>query len=485
MIVEEDRLNARVLELTRSAQRAGIRRGMRYAEALSLVPSVRAYVPQPDERQIVWQSIAQRLSGYSPVLEEGSDWGFVFWLQGRGLGSLWPSASAWTEGIAFELASMGIRASVVCGFDRMNTLALARHQRFRTWVLRTADDETTLADAVPLDVLGLRPGLYEEFQRLGLSTVGALRALATGAVQMRYGKEAAAFLRAWKDASRVVPPVWKPPAVYALCVDIEDGVRDTDRLLFLVAPLIEDLCAAIETHAQVAQSLTLTLTMDWPLRSDPSFSFGGEGAGMEVGQSLAITLRSAEPTADAGVWMDLFRLRFERLRLPVAALSLTLEAACEDEDAVQSEMSIGGKEQREWPLLRALARVRAELGEEAVGVLQRHGAHLPEARQRRVACDALPPPQPRAIHQPRLCRRMLPQVQRIEAPVGKRPCDWLPLPHGEGRATRMVGPYIVSGAWWHRSVDRAYYFVHIVRGDVLWVYHDRVRDAWFLQAFVH
>lgn len=484
-IIEEDRPNALVLEQTRAAQKAGVRRGMRYAEALSLVPSLRAHVPCAQARHVVWQSVAQRLSAYSPIVEEGRAWGAVLWLQGRGLASLWPSASAWTEAIAVELASMGLRVSLVCGFERMNTLAVARQRRLQTTVFRSGHDERAAADTVSLDMLGLRPGLHNEFSLLGLKDVGALRSLATGAVQLRYGEEAAAFLRHWQGITHVLPPVWTPPAAYVLRVDIEDGVRATDRLLFLMAPLIEDLCSAVAQHAQVANALTLTLEMDWPARHDPSFAFGIDEGDVRVGEALEVTLRPAEATVETGVWMDLFRLRFERLRLPVAAVAITLEATCEAEDPVQQEMGIGGKEQREWPLLRALARVRAELGDDAVGILQQQPAHLPEARQRRQPCTTLAAPQPLAAYQPRLCRRMLPLVQRIEAEPGKMPRDWLPLLKSEGRATRMIGPYVVSGAWWHREVDRAYYFVHIERGDVLWVYHDRARDAWTLQAFVH
>jgi protein ImuB len=47
-----------------------------------------------------------------------------------------------------------------------------------------------------------------------------------------------------------------------------------------------------------------------------------------------------------------------------------------------------------------------------------------------------------------------------------------------------AGPFVISGGWWAREVRRDYYFVKTRRGDLLWIYHDRVRRKWFLQGGV-
>ena len=50
----------------------------------------------------------------------------------------------------------------------------------------------------------------------------------------------------------------------------------------------------------------------------------------------------------------------------------------------------------------------------------------------------------------------------------------------------MQGPYIVSGRWWSGggSIHRDYYFVRTAREEVLWIYYDRPRQAWFLEGRV-
>ena len=53
-----------------------------------------------------------------------------------------------------------------------------------------------------------------------------------------------------------------------------------------------------------------------------------------------------------------------------------------------------------------------------------------------------------------------------------------------GAVERLSGPYIFSGGWWNREIQREYYFAETRRGDLLWVYYDRVRRKWFLQGYV-
>ena len=47
-----------------------------------------------------------------------------------------------------------------------------------------------------------------------------------------------------------------------------------------------------------------------------------------------------------------------------------------------------------------------------------------------------------------------------------------------------IGPYIVSGGWWRREVQREYYFVRTESGRRLWLYYDRRRKCWYLQGEV-
>jgi protein ImuB len=52
----------------------------------------------------------------------------------------------------------------------------------------------------------------------------------------------------------------------------------------------------------------------------------------------------------------------------------------------------------------------------------------------------------------------------------------------EGTVRETVGPFIVSGGWWSREVQREYYFVRTSNHRVLWMYYDRPRMSWFIQV---
>ena len=53
-----------------------------------------------------------------------------------------------------------------------------------------------------------------------------------------------------------------------------------------------------------------------------------------------------------------------------------------------------------------------------------------------------------------------------------------------GAVEKLSGPYIFSGGWWNREIHREYYFAETRRGDLLWIYYDRVRRRWFLQGYI-
>jgi protein ImuB len=54
----------------------------------------------------------------------------------------------------------------------------------------------------------------------------------------------------------------------------------------------------------------------------------------------------------------------------------------------------------------------------------------------------------------------------------------------EGTVRETLGPYIVSGGWWTREVQREYYYVRTSNNRVLWMYYDRRRQGWFIQGEV-
>ena len=47
---------------------------------------------------------------------------------------------------------------------------------------------------------------------------------------------------------------------------------------------------------------------------------------------------------------------------------------------------------------------------------------------------------------------------------------WLLLGPKHGSIDKLTGPYVYSGGWWNREIQRDYYFAETRRGDLLWLY---------------
>jgi protein ImuB len=115
-------------------------------------------------------------------------------------------------------------------------------------------------------------------------------------------------------------------------------------------------------------------------------------------------------------------------------------------------------------------------------------AHLPEARfafepvqvVRLPRCVAVEPARAQ-----RAARRVyasalekLPEVVRKRAPQDDSD-SWL---NAHGVAKNIVGPDRIAGGWWAQAVERDYYVVETSTGELLWVYHDKLRRRWLLHG---
>jgi protein ImuB len=135
---------------------------------------------------------------------------------------------------------------------------------------------------------------------------------------------------------------------------------------------------------------------------------------------------------------------------------------------------------------RALARVRAEFGNKTVVRARLREAHLPEGQFTWEPLHTLKPAKPRTIHARYLVRRIRfrPEVLPVRTQFRHEPEVWLRPNFPRDTIVHSSGPYVVSGGWWQGSVQRAYHYVEIRTGEILWIFYDRIRRRWFKQGTV-
>jgi protein ImuB len=427
----------------------------------------------------VAEVVRERLRCFSPNVESAEDVEGLLWLDAEGLSSLYPSLTDWAERIHGDLKALGFEAVVIVGFSRFGTFALARSAR-GVYVFDDEEQEKAACGNVPLKRLNLPEPTLGALARLNKRTVADLLSLPAGGLLERFGPE---LHRLHQLASRAAwdplrPDVEEP--TFRERIDLDTPEPNATRLTFWAKHLLRPLLMRVRDSYRAVRNITLELELH---RDAPSV------------QRIA----PAEPTLDEMLLIDLVRLRLETLTLPAGAVAILLWADTVPATPEQLEM-FQKKPLRDLDAAnRALARLIAELGPDAVVRATLRQGHLPEARFALEPLTHVAEPFLEGKGAPRtnalsndsdipfrgtLVRRIFSKPVRLHTKpvVGPRGCHLQGM--GEAPATRACGPYIVSGGWWVREVHREYYFAETEAGEVLWVYYDRRRRSWFLHGRV-
>jgi protein ImuB len=463
-VVDHDRSNGTLLWVNERARARQILPGMRYASALTLAGDLRAAEVGRADIDRETGALGHVLRSFTPSVEPALDEPGVFWLDASGLERLYESLLVWSGGIRAELRRSGLQASVAVGFSRFGTYAAARSRR-GVVVFRDPDEERTATLRAPLDRLGFAPAVRETLSRLGIDTLGRFVDLPPEGLEKRFGSEVLRLHRMASGRLQVplVPERPLPPAMRRQVLDHpETGM---DRLVAVIERLLGPLLATLADRAQTLREIEV------------GFRFERLGDHIEK-------VRPASPTRDARQLLELIRLRLQAVRrLPDGVTEVVLVG--HGVAAAAAQASLFGQPRRDLAAAnRALARLRAELGEGAVVRAGLREGHLPEGRFSWEALDALAPAQPVEAETTNLVRRIYDRPQALPARPRQEPDGWMLHGLEQGPVTRVHGPYVVSGGWWRKTTHREYHFAETQKGDLLWVFYDRLDRRWFLQGRV-
>jgi protein ImuB len=464
-VVDSDKPQGVILWVNERARAFRILPGMRYAAALSLCGDLHAAEVKQDEIERTVVAVSRQLRRFTPEVEPSTGEPGVFWLNASGLERLYGSLNEWVRRVRAGLERAGFKATVVAGFGRFGTYAAAKAKR-GVIVFKAPADERAAARRVRLDRLSLEPKVRDALGKLGVETVGRFVDLPAEGIERRFGKVAGGLHRLATGALQppLQPEKPRPPALQRRILD--DPESSVPRLTVVIEHLIQPL---LEVLADRREALT---------EIHVGFRFDRLGDHVEC-------VRPAEPTLDAAQLLELIRLRLEALRkLPDQVVEVVLAGRGTPAEQKQLQLFIQRSRRDIQAANRALARVRASLGDGSVMRARLREGHLPEGSFAWDAVDTLPTPKPRNVDTNKLIRRIysppvpLPSRQRHE------PDGWLASDLKQGPVVRTLGPYIVAGGWWNRPVHREYHYAETQRGELLWIFYDRARRRWFLHGRV-
>jgi len=507
----------RLRAVTAAAARAGLRAGMRPAEARALCADL-VELPWDDVAvDVAITEASAALLSASPQVTPVEGAAGLWWVGASGFDpvggeralavELLRVAKRWhpRPRVAIAGSCVAARAATWAGasFDQRAT------ERSLVHVVPAGHDAAYLAPA-PLALVPMDEELRAALHALGLRTVGALAALTAEDVERRWGD---AGIRAWRlaradDLRRpVLARVETQPAVE---VELAAPSSTMEPVLFLVRAALDRLVQELIAHGRAAAAVAITLTLDdarGALVSEPVHTVTRE-------------VRPARPLARVAPLFERCRALLDRwtLSAPVCAVRVAIVAAApltgEQGDLLSASWrDIGAAD-------AALERLRAELGPNAIVRAIHQDTHRPEkagvwkdalevepvARTRDVTpmVSPLVPSSHASVPRTTLAdgARVL-QMVREPAPLPTTTAAHRALEPAEpvdveceGEVPRVVtwrghritvsrpiGPERLSGDWWDDGYRRDYWRCESLAGEFV-VYLDRADDAWRLQGWI-
>lgn len=453
-VVARDGPQGELLQVNETARRLGVRPGQRLAAALSLTGDLRAAEVSPEELAEAVARLTVLMQRYSPAVEPAAERPGTFWLRADGLGQLIPTLAQWAGKLRGGLSRRELAGAVAVGFTRFGVYAAARVTRTIV-AFDSPGEEAVAAAAVPLAALDLSPKALGELHKLGIDRVAELLRLPPEGLGRRFGAEVRDLrLRASGALSEPLQAAPEPTPC-RVSQDLEPPERNHTRLLFRIKGLLHILVREMDGRGRLATGLWLRLQE-------------------EHGVLLEEEIRPAEPTRDEGALMELVRLRLETLpaRKPFSELQLELDGILVPYS--QLPLLDQGPSRDPAAANRAIARVRAEFGNEAVVQVATANGHLPEASWTWLPFGEVVDPR---LALPARKTRAEPLIRRVRNERWRR---------GQVRATHESRPYRLSGGWWtgHGRADREYRYAVLEDGRIAWLCRDRTRDRWTLAGTV-
>jgi protein ImuB len=463
-VVNRDNAQGVILWVNERARERRILPGMRYASALSLSSSLRAGVVPEGEVEESIAALSERLRFFTSDVEPSKHEPGVFWLGATGLSLLYPSLKKWGELIHDDLTAREFHAAVAVGFSRFGAYATAKTYGGVT-TFEDPAEEKSKASRVPLERLGFDPDLRDALEKLGITTLGGFLDLPASGVLKRFGAEVLHLHQLARGElwMPIQPEIPVEPAAGKAVLDYPE--TNLDRLMVLIETLLEPVQKTLGARDELVAWLEIRFVFDNKKKH-------------------AERIEPASPTLDAAQILELSRLRLSSMSLSSGVTDIHLEAGSVRANRKQRDLFEKQSPRDLEAASRALARIRAELGDESVVRARLRDGHLPEACFEWEPLKKAASPAPRNVAVRPLVRRIFTRPVAFSRTRHREPKAALAHMFEDRTIEETIGPYVVSGGWWAREVQREYYFVRTESGRWLWLYYDRRRQCWFLHGEV-
>ena len=316
---------------------------------------------------------------------------------------------------------------------------------------------------LPVTALELDGKTTERLTGMGLLQIGQLLKLPRNELASRLGDQL--LTRVDQLTGQQPDPVefFVPPPQFSQRLDLLEEVETSQGLLFPLKRLLAALEGYLHSRQLRAQQLQLQLFERPSLHSD-----------QQPQQQIELNHAAGEYRTEP--WLELWRLRFERLHLQQPIITLQLTAQCfNDQQPSAKDLFQSPQQQSSITPQQLLTRLQSRLGAQAIKGITAHADHRPEKSWQ--PRDAGSKPAPTAAEPP-------------FSPGQQRP-GWLlatPKPLSAHLLQQQLiqllqGPERIVSGWWDSApVRRDYYIGRWPDGRLGWLFRDHQGD-WFLHGW--
>lgn len=453
-LIDRSDVRSTVVAVDERAKKRGIYPGLLYARAAALCPELHAVQFSQQLTEHVHCQIIRHLCEFTPAVEPVPEQPGAYYLDVRGLHRLHPDLLKWGKQIQITMLKQHkLRSRIVIGFSRFAVHAVCSTEN-ATVMFESSAQELKAAAAVPLVSLSSRSNSINELAKLGVHTVGDLQKLPPWEVRCRFSEDLYNLVRKSNQTGGAVRGIQLPDP-YQAHIELDYPQDNADRLVDAIRQLCTPLLQKMRRYAEGVREIRLQFTKD----------FGG--VHLE-------NLKTAEPTLDETVVMDLLRLKLHAIDLEekIVAVSVHILAGALPDPQQNLCEQIAKSGNTLAAANRALARIATEFGSKCVWRFRCVASHLPEDSFAWEPLSRIDAPAAASETRTSAVRRILTVPVRIPTPQ---------------RSTlhRVLGPYSVSGLWWRQTqVDRREYFVEAQCGTAHWIFYDQLKRQWFRRGFV-
>lgn len=501
-VLEGDPPLERTCAATLQARRLGVRHGMSRTE-LEGVPHLTLFRRSPAEEQNAALTLLEMANRFTPRTEElPRSSAYTLALDMADSTRVFGAPNVIGQKLFRAARELGFFSRVVSSRNLHTALCLTRGSGGAVLTVPPGEERAHLQN-LPLAALDLTGELLDTLHAWGLRTAGELAALLPSDLVTRLGQEGHRLHRlASGQHDHLLVPT-EPEFTLEEHLAFDSPIENMESLLFLLAPMLEQLIARARNRALLLASVTVRLHLERPAdQTDRDRSREAETEADSPAPVHQRTLKPALPLDDRSLLLKLLQLDLQAHPAPAAITAVTLHAEPGPRPGVQSGL-FSPQSPEPMRLEVTLARIAALVGPDRVGQAVLADNHRPQSFR----VERFTTSQPA---DGKVKRQRVDPFQEKPSPLRTgvalrhlRPAPRVEVTHAEGRPYRLqlhtttlpasltvhraFGPWRRSGHWWSGDVwSREEWDIDAQAGDgtrlLALLTKDRLRPYWQLEA---